>query len=231
MVAAILVGCSADGAADTASAGSTRPAEAASAAEPTAADRAVALRATGCFADHVQRGAGTLVGGDRVLTVAHTVAGAADIEVTLPDDRVQTATIAAIDTVRDLAVVVVDGADAPPVEEIELGAGDRGVFHRPGVALPRVFEIARSVNIGFTDIYDEGQHQRSGYELDAVVEEGDSGAGLFDAEGRLAGVIFATSRFGSDRAWATQVAEAASLLEAAASGDRTATAVDCVPTR
>ena len=62
------------------------------------------------------------------------------------------------------------------------------------------------------DIYRQGDYDRPGYELAATVEPGDSGGGVFDADGRLLAVVFASSRNHPDRAWATAARAARPLL-------------------
>ena len=59
---------------------------------------AVRVEAEGC-SDRPFVGGGSFIGSDRVLTVAHVVAGSSEIDVVLPDGSEHEATVVAIDPV------------------------------------------------------------------------------------------------------------------------------------
>lgn len=174
-------------------------------------DRPAEIRAWGCGATPAV-GSGTVIDAETVLTVAHVVAGAESITVTDAGGAEHEATVAAIDTELDLAVLDVAGLDSAGVELKSLEAGDRGTARGFGTGGEFAWAVERVVVIRFADIYDQGVHDRAGYELEATVERGDSGAGLFAEDGSLGGVVFAASRRDPDRAWATDIAAAAGLL-------------------
>ncbi len=166
---------------------------------------------------------------DTVLTVAHVVAGAEAITVTDRNGVALEASIAAIDTERDLAVLDVPGLDATRVPRAAFEPGDEGTAYGLGTRGDLDWSIARAVTIRFSDIYDEGVHERAGYELEAAIERGDSGAGLFADDGSLGGVVFASSLRADDRAWATAIEVADPLIAAAREpGARPPAAVACV---
>ena len=54
---------------------------------------------------------------------------------------------------------------------------------------------------------------RRGYRIEATTAGGDSGAGLYDRRGRLAGLVFAVSAAGSARTWVTAESEIADFLD------------------
>ncbi|HNJ97560.1 MAG TPA: trypsin-like peptidase domain-containing protein, partial [Ilumatobacteraceae bacterium] len=78
--------------------------------DPLAA--AVRIEAFGCHTTATV-GGGSFVGPERVLTVAHVVAGAEHIEVELADGRMAEAQVVAIDRDLDLAVLHVE-VNVPP---------------------------------------------------------------------------------------------------------------------
>ena len=80
------------------------------------------------------------------------------------------------------------------------------------VTLP--FTTRSVVDINAADIDGVGTGLRRGYEIDATVEQGDSGSVLV-ANGIAVGVLFARSTVGTGRAWATDITEAAPLLSKA----------------
>jgi S1-C subfamily serine protease len=84
-----------------------------------------------------------------------------------------------------------------------------------GVVESAPAEILRRVTVRTTDVYREGEHLRPGLELQADVQAGDSGGGLVDADGKLVGIVWATSRERDDRAWAMPITALDPLLAAA----------------
>ncbi|MFN3216320.1 MAG: trypsin-like peptidase domain-containing protein [Acidimicrobiales bacterium] len=185
----------------------------------TVDERPTEIRAWGCGGADPAVGSGTAIDAATVLTVAHVVAGADSIIVTDASGAEHDATVAAIDTDLDLAVLDVPGLDVTDVELASLGAGDRGTASGLGTGGEFGWTVERTVVIRFADIYGEGAHDRAGYELDATVERGDSGAGLFADDGSLGGVVFAASRRDSARAWATDIAAAEDILDVAGEAD------------
>lgn len=182
-------------------------------------ERPTEIRAWGCPGADPAVGSGTAIASATVLTVAHVVAGADSITVTDARGAEHEATVAAIDTDLDLAVLDVPGLEVTTVELASLGAGDSGTASGRGTGGEFAWRIERTVVIRFADIYGEDVHDRAGYEIEAMVERGDSGAGLFADDGSLGGVIFAASRRDAGRAWATDIAAAADILDVAAADD------------
>ncbi len=162
-----------------------------------------------------------------VLTAAHVVKGADEIDVT-DGARSTTASVVAFDPDMDLAYVRLDDdlAAAPSVGlgDAAVERGERGVAYvfRDGhvVALPVV--VRRPVRIKTEDIYIDGDTNRPGFELDADIEAGDSGGPVL-VDGRVVGVLWARSSKYEHRAYAIDPVAGGGLvreqLRAGAIGD------------
>lgn len=204
-------------------------ASACSGSTPTSdADRAlgaaVRVEAEGCSI-RPQVGSGSFVAPHRVLTVAHVVAGAIDVDVVLSDGTEKQATVIAIDRRKDLAVLSVD-ATTTPLSVGTMHARSQGSFvtWRTGKPVAAPFSASAFVDITATDIDRAGTDLRKGYQLAADVMPGDSGSVLV-SDGAAVAVIFARSAQHPGRAWATDIAEAAQLI--ATPGDDPADVGSC----
>ena len=185
---------------------------------------AVRVEAEGCSI-RPQVGGGAFVAPHRVLTVAHVVAGAVDVDVVLADGTEKQATVIAIDRRKDLAVLQVDApSPALSVGSMQVRADGTFVTWRTGSPATRSFNASAFVDITAADIDRAGTDLRKGYQLDADVLPGDSGSVLV-SEGKAVAVIFARSATHVHRAWATDIAEAAALL--ATTGDEPADVGGC----
>lgn len=159
----------------------------------------VAVRAVGCGAIPAD-GVGTIVATGRVLTAAHTVAGAESITVDgAPAELVE------LDPVDDLAVLRIgDRVTAP----LPIGAATPGRGTSAGAYVTRAGQvrridvtIVRPVVIATTDIYGEAPTERPGFELAGPIVPGDSGAPVA-VDGYLVGVVWARSNVAPGRAYA-----------------------------
>lgn len=162
----------------------------------------------------LETGSGALVAPGLVLTSAHVLAGADSIEV-VRNGRSLPGTIVAFDPEMDLAYVAVDGLQGAPLRVSSEGveAGDRGVAYavRDGAVVELPVTLMRRVNIETEDIYAEGDTLRPGFELEAEILTGDSGAAVVIG-GRLIGVVWARSRQSDERAWAIDPDRAGTLI-------------------
>lgn len=186
----------------------------------SAIDAAVRVEAEGC-GDHAVVGGGAFVDEHLVVTVAHVVAGADEVEVVLPDRSEHEAIVVAIDRRKDLAVLDVN-AEIAPLALDRMRAGARGEFvsWRGGAPTVERFEARAYVDIEGADIDGIEPSPRRGYEVKAHVEPGDSGSVLV-ADGKAVAVLFARSERHRDRAWAIDISEAQELLAAASEADGT----------
>jgi S1-C subfamily serine protease len=180
----------------------------------------VAIRAAGCRLT-ANLAVGIVIGDGLVATVAHAVAGESRIDVSTPDGRELSASVAALDTALDAAVLQVGGLDLAPLDRRAHEADETVTLwtHGDGAARPSPVEVRRRVTIRTSDIYREGEHLRPGFELRADVEPGDSGGGLIAADGDLLGMVWASSRERDDRAWALPIEALDPLVAAARAGE------------
>jgi S1-C subfamily serine protease len=163
----------------------------------------VGLTVTGC-ATGAAHGSGIVVAPGLVLTAAHVVKGADEIDVT-NGTRSAPASVVAFDPDMDLAYVRVDG-DLGALSSLaahDVDRGERGVAYvfRDGHAMTLPVTVRRPVRIETEDIYIEGETNRPGFELDADIQSGDSGGPVM-VDGEVIGVLWARSSKFDRRAYA-----------------------------
>ena len=167
-------------------------------------DPSVAVQAVGCLGAAAEHGRGYVAEPGLVVTVAHVVAGATDVEV-----NGQPAEVVAFDAMRDVAVLRVDALAVAPAETIEPVEGDRGTLLGTE---PIPFVVQRRIRIETTDIYRDVASERDGLELSVAASEGDSGGPLVDSQGRVGGVLFATALANPDAAFAVRLTEVEAVI-------------------
>ncbi|MDO8391832.1 MAG: serine protease [Actinomycetota bacterium] len=174
---------------------------------------AVRVEALGCSASGAA-GAGSFIARERVITVAHVVAGSTSVEVVLADGRRVAAKVTGIDRAADLAILDVEEPTAPlATGRMPRRATGEFVVYREGEAVALPFRVLRYGDIQVPGYADDGPAHRHGYELQAEVAEGDSGSVLV-ADGVATALMFARSADNRERAWAVDISEAAPLLAA-----------------
>lgn len=183
-------------------------------------DAGVLITALGCRLESF--GAGVIVD-EGIITNAHVVAGATEIEVYAPGATLPLpATVVAFDAFDDLALL---RTDLPVGVALPVGRPSAG---SDVVALARATDdsgesrlvpvevrIERLIDIFIADIYGDGRNERDGLELLADIGPGDSGAGLVDSAGTLVGVVFSSSRGKDGVAYAIDASELADLVAGA----------------
>lgn len=173
---------------------------------------AVRVEADGCQ-PRASIGAGSFVAEEKVITVAHVVAGSSSVRVLLADGTTMDAKVVAIDRRKDIAVLDVDSDTAPlPRGSMKVGASGTFVVYRGDAAVPQPFAAISFVDINAPDIDHEGSSLRRGYQIKASVERGDSGAVLV-VDGVATAVVFARSTETGGKAWAVDIGEARQMLD------------------
>ena len=143
---------------------------------------------------------GFAAGGDRVITVAHALDGPGTLTV-----NGRRARVVRVDRRDDLALLAVHGLRAAPVRTATAAApADARLLLRDGA---RPARIRRAIT-ATVRIEPAPAVRRPALELAAAVADGDSGAAVTDARGRVVGVVFATSR---DRAQTAYAVDATAL--------------------
>ena len=179
---------------------------------------AIDVRASGC-GPRVHFGNGTTIADNLILTAAHVVAGAEDVEVIDSTGKPVAATVVLFDPDIDIAVLRSETLAGMPVH---LRAEPARQDEEGLIVLTRLssdivetelieVSILRPVNIVTTDIYLEQEVERDGFEVSASIESGDSGA-MVHLPGGGVGIIWARSTENADRAWAVNIPDAVLAL-------------------
>lgn len=170
---------------------------------PQLVQAAVEIVADGC-PGIIKSGTGMLIEPGRILTAAHVVAGAESIEVRI-DGSVVAGTLLQFDPINDLAIIGIEPSLGTP---IPIGAKQPGpdtagqvVLFRKHQAQLVTIEMVRPVTIKTKDIYGLTDVNRSGYEVLAQIQVGDSGS-VIVVDGKAVAALWARSRTAEGRAWA-----------------------------
>ncbi len=167
-------------------------------AEPDLSSYPAARLAGDVCGDPLFAGA-VVVDGGLVLTAAHVVAGseAGAVTVRLPSGIEHVSHVVGFDPERDLALLTAPGLEGRPIAfgEAESGSSAAIVALDRDDNLTRIrLEVRRPIVATGDDIYGEGSVERAALELDADIAPGLSGAGVYDSDGSLLGLLFAEAR-------------------------------------
>lgn len=167
------------------------------------AQSVVKISSVGCGG--LVTGSGFPVGNGYVVTNAHVVSGTRSHTITRPDGSSVHADVVYFDPERDVAVLYAPDFTAPGVR---FGPAQRGtdgaVIGYPGGGPERIVAavVDGSVAAQGRDIYNENFVTRQIYVLQASVHPGNSGGPLIDLQGRVLGMVFATSASDPNQAYA-----------------------------
>jgi len=157
---------------------------------------AVGVEASGCSLVPAL-GSGAVLARERVVTSAHTVAGAAEILVTDSRGVRRPAVLVGFDPRSDLAVLSVPGLVADPLPVGNASGGESGwvLAWSPDEKLEaNPMTVTKRLLVTIEDIYVENIVERRAIELAADVSDGDSGAAVVTTNGDVVGIVYATSR-------------------------------------
>ena len=165
----------------------------------------VTVKVIGSGCGGLVTGSGFPVGNGLIITNAHVVSGTTDHRIETADGTVLPASVIYFDPEVDVAILRVPGYAGPVVTFAPAGRGTTGaVIGYPGGG-PESVEPA-VVDGSFTaegrDIYNANLVQRQIFILQSHVRPGNSGGPLVDMQGRVIGVVFATSASQPDQAYA-----------------------------
>lgn len=145
-------------------------------------------------------GSGIIIHPDgHIMTNAHVVLGADEIQVTLQDGRTSRAEVRGIDTMTDIAVIHVDYHDLPVPEmakgaEVKIGqtaiamGTPFGLVGGPTVTVGIVSALNRSIQTQVT-------FMEQLIQTDAAINPGNSGGPLANSEGKVIGMNTAVIQF------------------------------------
>jgi S1-C subfamily serine protease len=126
-----------------------------------------------------------------ILTNAHVVEAATEIQVTFSDSQTLDATAVGKDVDTDLALLRVKGEDVQP---LELGDSSTVQVGDPTVAIGNPFGLERTLTTGVVSALQRRITAPSGFAIDDVIQTdaalnpGNSGGPLLDARGRVIGI-------------------------------------------
>ncbi len=137
-------------------------------------------------------GSGVIVSQDGyIVTNNHVVDFADEVKVTLPapDNRVFTAKVVGTDASSDLAVLKITGSNFPAIQK---GNSESMKIGEWVLAIGNPYDIGTTVTAGIISAKDrklsEDNPLQDFIQTDAVVNPGNSGGALVDAQGRLIGI-------------------------------------------
>jgi uncharacterized membrane protein required for colicin V production len=169
------------------------------------------VTSTGC-GPGLAVGSSFFVSSAHAVTNAHVVAGSTTTTVRIGGaDR--NAIVVAFDTAADLALLFVEGADAPALR-LSGEAPSRGttgaVLGHPGGGDLAVTgaAVTATYQLPGPDIYGEGRHTRTVVEMRSQIRRGNSGGPLVVAPGIVGAIIFGASESSPDVGYAIGADEA-----------------------
>ena len=140
-------------------------------------------------------GSGFVIGkGGSIVTNAHVVVGASEVNVRFGDKRTALARVAGRDPSTDLALLLVD-PDGLDLKPLELGSSKGVQVGDPTVAIGNPFGLDRTLTTGVVSALQRsipslqpGFTINNVIQTDAAINPGNSGGPLIDAQGRVIGV-------------------------------------------
>jgi S1-C subfamily serine protease len=189
-------------------------------------NRVVKVQGTAPSCDRSIEGSGFVYATNHVLTNAHVVAGVQPRpQVTTPDVVSYQAQVVLYDPQIDIAVLYVPGLNLAPLHfATQQGVGSDAVvagypLNHPFTAVPaRIGAVQEAEG---PDIYQTGTVDRQIYEINAIVQPGNSGGPLIAPDGAVYGVVFAAAVGVANTGFALTAAEV--------QGDATAGATETLP--
>ena len=126
-----------------------------------------------------------------IATCAHVVEGANSVKVTLNDDTTYDATVVGTDKKNDIAIIKIEAKDLVPAivgDSTTLTVGSEVIAIGNPLGELRGTATAGIISATIRTIEVEGQAMTL-VQTDAAISPGNSGGGLFDATGKLIGIV------------------------------------------
>jgi putative serine protease PepD len=184
----------------------------------------------GRFGRGTAAGTGMVITADGdVLTNAHVVNGASNIQVAIPDKGTHTAHLLGMDEGNDVAVLKIDGVSNLPT--VTLGSSKSLQVGDPVVAVGNALALDGSptVTTGIVSALDRSITAASGsmrhlIQTDAAINPGNSGGPLLDSGGRVVGMNTAVAGDAQNIGFALSVDEITPKLDSLEKGTNTGSA-------
>ena len=170
----------------------------------------VRIEAPKCASLTNVEGTGVAVGPDLIATVAHTFASVDEFTVIDASGRRLDGQVVYLDRERDVALVRT-AKDLPRSLTLAAAETDTSGFVL-SAADPDEITIKETTIRRRLTITLDGEGERNGLEIEAVISSGDSGAPVLDDEHRVVGLVFASSD-PPGRGWALDAAEVQAALD------------------
>jgi len=167
--------------------------------------KALVVKVTGSGCGGLVTGSGFPIGNGYVVTNAHVVSGTANHSVQTPSGVSLKAEVVYFDPDRDVALLYVPDYTGAA---LDLGPAERGtqgaVIGYPGGGAESVQPavVDGAIEAAGRDIYNQKPVTREIFVIQARVRPGNSGGPLVDLQGRVVGIVFATSASQPDQAYA-----------------------------
>jgi S1-C subfamily serine protease len=166
---------------------------------------AVVVKVTSLGCGGIVTGSAIPLGNGFVVTNAHVVSGTTAHQIQRPDGTQYKAQVVFFDPEKDVAVLYAPGFN---VAGLTFGPADRGtqgaVIGYPGGQAESIVAavVDGAVTAQGRDIYNQNLVTRQIFVLQATVRPGNSGGPLLDLQGRVLGMVFATSASDPNQAYA-----------------------------
>ncbi len=137
------------------------------------------------------QGSGVILTDDSyIVTNAHVVRGARDVDVTLNDGRLLNAVVVGESAIKDLAVLKIDATDLTPIELGDSSSLKVGQF---AIAVGNPLGLGNTVTFGIVSAVDRTIKSRRVFlegliQTSAQINPGNSGGALVDTEAKLIGI-------------------------------------------
>ncbi|HEV2886180.1 MAG TPA: MarP family serine protease [Jatrophihabitans sp.] len=179
----------------------------------TARGSVLKVRAVALSCDRGIEGSSVVYAPERVLTNAHVVAGANQVQVETGGGRL-TAHVVVFDPGRDIAVLWVPGLKLRPLtlSTVPATSGQDAIvlgYPQDGPFDVRPARIRDRERISGRDIYGQISVDRDIYTIRSVVRAGNSGGPLIATDGTILGIVFASALDSADTAFVLTAEEVA----------------------
>ncbi|MDQ3988168.1 MAG: MarP family serine protease [Actinomycetota bacterium] len=186
-----------------------------------AQDSVLKVRGRADLCGRMLEGSSFVIAPERVLTNAHVVAGTDSVTVETADGTLD-AEVVGYDPGTDVAVLEVDGLDAPvlPLSLEDAPSGlDVLVLGYPldGPYTPSAGRVRDQIPLRGPDIYGSSTVTREVYTVRAQVRSGNSGGPLVDTSGQVRGLVFGAAVDDDDTGFALTAAEITDDIDSAPS--------------